>query len=86
MRGAKEQQIPNKRWSKLVDWSDLDAFDFNVFNFANLFAKTIKGKAYLGLTTDEREKLGTHFEHSVSDHMPIWVRIPRPGFRTPPPI
>ena len=86
LRGAKEQQLPNKRWSKLVDWDDLDAFDFNVFNFADLFAKTIKGKAYLGLSKDERTELGKNFEHSVSDHMPIWVRIPRPGFRTPPPI
>ncbi len=83
-RGAKEQQLPNKRWSKLVDGDDSDAFDFNVFNFANLFAKTIKGKAYLGLSKVQREELGTHFEHSVSDHMPIWVRIPRPGFRNPP--
>ena len=86
LRGAKEQQLPNKRWSKLVDWDDLDAFDFNVFNFANLFAKTIKGKAYRGLTKVQREDLGKYFENSVSDHMPIWVRIPRPGFRIPPPV
>ena len=86
LRGAKEQQLPNKRWSKLVDWDDLDAFDFNVFNFADLFAKTIKGKAYRGLTKVQREDLGKNFEHSVSDNMPIWVRIPRPGFRAPPPI
>lgn len=85
-RGAKEQQLPNHRWRGLVDWDDLDAFDFNVFNFADLFAKTIKGKAYRGLTKVQREDLGKYFENSVSDHMPIWVRIPRPGFRTPPQV
>ncbi len=84
LRGAKEKNLPHHRWKTLVDRTDPDAFEYGVFNFADLFAKTIMKKAYLGLTKDERTKLGKNFENSFSDHMPIWVRIPRPGFRTPP--
>lgn len=83
-RGAKEKKLPNHRWKTLIDGSDADAFEYGVFNFADLFAKAIMGKAYLGLKKAERTKLGKYFENSFSDHMPIWVRIPRPGFKTPP--
>lgn len=83
-RGAKEKNIPNHRWETLIDPSDPDAFEYGVFNFADLFAKVIMKKPYLKLTKAEVTKLGKHFEHSFSDHMPIWVRIPRPGFRIPP--
>ena len=85
-RGAGEKTLPNDLWRGTMDPNDADAFDFGVFNFADLFAKAIKGKAYLGLSKAERAALGKHFEHSVSDHMPIWVRIPRPGFRAPPQV
>ena len=83
-RGSKEKRLPHDRWKTLIDPADPDAYEYGVFNFTDLFAKAIKGKAYLGLTKVQREDLGKHFEHSFSDHMPIWVRIPRPGFRTPP--
>jgi endonuclease/exonuclease/phosphatase family metal-dependent hydrolase len=79
-RGASEKQLPNDRWRDSFDSSDPDGFDFGVFNFADLFARVIMGKAYLGLSKAQRQALGKHFEHSVSDHMPIWVRLPRPGF------
>lgn len=83
-RNAKEKQLPNDRWRTVADPDDPDAFDYSVFNFADLFARAINNKTYAGLTSAQRKVLGKHFEHSFSDHMPIWVRIPRPGFRSPP--
>ena len=53
---------------------------FGVFDFADLFSQTMRGKSYRGLSADEKKNLGASFEHTVSDHLPIWVRIPRPGF------
>ena len=84
--GKREKRLPNDTWWKETVKNKPDAFDYDVFNFADLFAKVIEGKPYDKLTKAEVKKLGRHFENSVSDHMPIWVRIPRPGFRTPPPI
>lgn len=78
--GAEETRLPNDLWHKRVGKDGPDGFDYGVFNFAELFAQTLLGKSYLRLTKDEKKALGKKFEHSVSDHLPIWVRIPRPGF------
>lgn len=43
--------------------------DYGVFNFVNLFQDA------LGQT---RETLYPRFEHKVSDHMPLWLRLPLP--------
>ena len=80
LRGAKEKRLPSHLDRDAIDRSQPDGFDFGVFNFADLFSRVMMGKAYLGLSKVQRQELGKHFEHSVSDHMPIWVRVPRPGF------
>ncbi|NQU61573.1 MAG: endonuclease/exonuclease/phosphatase [Rhodospirillales bacterium] len=82
--GKQEKRLPNDIWWKEIVKDSPDTFDCGVFNFADLFAKVIKGKSFEKMTKAEVKGLGKHFEHSVSDHMPIWVRIPRPGFRPPP--
>lgn len=79
-RGKKEKRLPSHLERKAIDRSQPDGFDFGVFNFADLFSRVIAGKAYLALSREQRTQLGKQFEHSVSDHMPIWVRLPRPGF------
>jgi len=79
-RGATEQRLPTDRWRDSIDRSHPDGFNFGVFNFADLFARVVKGGAYHALSKTDREELGKHFEHSVSDHLPIWIRLPRPGF------
>ncbi len=78
--GSGEKQLPNDKWREQVDRSKPDGFDYGVFNFSDLFARSIMGKAYRRLSKAEKQALGKKFEHSVSDHMPIWARIPRPGF------
>ena len=83
-RGASEKYLPNDLWKMIPKKPGPDEFDFAVFNFANLFSRVVTDTAYLNLTKDQKDELGEHFENSVSDHLPIWVRIPRPGFRPPP--
>ena len=43
--------------------------DYGVFNFVKLFQDA------LGV---EKKKLFPRFEHKVSDHMPLWLRLPLP--------
>ena len=78
--GSKEKQLPNDKWRGQVDGDNPDGFNYGVFNFSDLFARSLKGKPYSRLNKQEKGEIGKKFEHSVSDHMPIWVRIPRPGF------
>ena len=78
--GAREKKLPNDTWRSLVANDQPDGFNYGVFNFADLFARALMGKPYLRLSQEQKKTLGKSFEHSVSDHMPIWLRLPRPGF------
>jgi len=82
--GSDEKCLPNDKWRALAAERKPDGFDYGVFNFSDLFARTLMQKSYSRLNKAEKSSLGKKFEHSVSDHMPIWVRIPRPGFAPPP--
>ena len=52
--------------------------DYGVFEFGNLFSEAIMGRPYLELSTRERASLVPRFEHKVSDHLPLWIRLPLP--------
>ena len=52
--------------------------DFGVFDFVNLFSEALEGKPFEKLSKAKRTALVKRFEHSVSDHMPLWYRIPLP--------
>lgn len=60
---------------------DPRGFDFGMFDFVELFARAVFDKPFDDLTKTQKSSLYEKFEHSVSDHMPIWIRldIPRPG-------
>jgi len=55
-----------------------NGFDYGVFDFADLFAQALHGKDLAALSAAERKALFEQFEFDFSDHMPIWVRLPRP--------
>lgn len=56
-----------------------DAFDYGVFNFVDLFAEALHGgKKLAELTKTQRKTLFKKFEHDLTDHMPIWIRLPKP--------
>lgn len=62
--------------------------DYGVFDFANLFSRALnEGLALNELSSTRRTAFIRRFEHRVSDHMPIWLRMPLPltegGFPTP---
>ena len=52
--------------------------DYGVFEFGNLFSEAILDRPYLELSSSERSDFTARFEHKVSDHMPLWVRLPLP--------
>lgn len=55
-----------------------DAYDYGVFHFVELFSQALHGKSSEELTEDEKDEMFKKFEHDFSDHMPIWIRLPKP--------
>ena len=52
--------------------------DYGVFEFGNPFSEAILGRPYQEIAAAERSDFTARFEHKVSDHMPLWVRLPLP--------
>lgn len=55
-----------------------DGFDYGVFNFVDLFSQALRGKPFNELTKARKKTLIGKFEHDFTDHMPIWIRLPKP--------
>ncbi len=60
-------------------------FDYGVFDFVAVFLEALfkPGKTKDELTSAERKTFFAKFEHDLSDHMPIWVRLPKPYMGQP---
>lgn len=56
-----------------------NGYDFGVFNFTELFSHAVHDKPFDALSKTQRNALLKNAEADVSDHMPIWVRLPIPG-------
>lgn len=54
-----------------------DGYDYGVFVFADLFAKALHDAPSF-LDAPNPKSFVKRFEHDVSDHHPIWVRLPIP--------
>jgi hypothetical protein len=53
--------------------------DYGVFNFVALFDDVMNTQKKLAdMTDDEKKAFYGRFEYKVSDHMPIWLRLPLP--------
>lgn len=64
-----------------------DDFDYGVFDFVELFRQALDVPPLATLSKDDRKAFFAQFEHDFSDHMPIWVRLPKPSRgQSPPPI
>ena len=50
--------------------------DYGMFNFMELFSEAIYGTPFGDLDEIDKKALYGKMEHMVSDHLPIWVRLP----------
>ncbi len=54
-------------------------YDFGVANFVRLFQDALKGgRSVKQMGKHEKVAFIGKFEYDVSDHMPIWIRLPKP--------
>lgn len=52
--------------------------DYGVFDFVDLFARAVLNRPFAELPKQEKTDLVKRFEHKVSDHLPLWIRLPLP--------
>ncbi len=52
--------------------------DYGVFDFADLFSEALLGMPVSKLSAAQKKSFFPRFEHKVSDHLPLWVRLPLP--------
>jgi hypothetical protein len=52
--------------------------DYGVVNFVELFREALGLPPSGSLTSPEKKEFYSKFEHEVSDHLPIWLRLPLP--------
>ncbi len=52
--------------------------DYGVFDFVDLFAQAVLNKPFGDLSKQEKAVFVKRFEHKVSDHLPLWIRLPLP--------
>ena len=69
---SRDKRLPTYEVNKTEMGKKLTGPDYGVFNFVELFA------AALGVPDSQRRELIKRFEHKVSDHMPLWLRLPLP--------
>lgn len=67
---SNDDRFPRARHNQ---FAGQDGFDYGMFNFLKLFRDAGPGLLSNGEVAFEK------FEHDVSDHMPIWVRLPVPS-------
>ncbi|MHA2251618.1 MAG: endonuclease/exonuclease/phosphatase [Candidatus Kariarchaeaceae archaeon] len=52
--------------------------DYGVFNFVELFSIALHNTPFEGLSEKDQKEFVKRFEHEVSDHMPLWLKLPVP--------
>ena len=72
---AHDKRLPDYEQNENMPQSDHGP-DYGMFNFMELFSQALHGKPWVDLNQKQRKTLWKKSEHSVSDHMPIWFRLP----------
>lgn len=70
---ADDDRLPPSSQNSVAGLNGANKFDYGMFDFVQLFFDTFPAMA----AKPARSRY-SKFEYDVSDHMPIWIRLPRP--------
>ena len=79
---ARDDRLPTYKDNETKMGKNPTGPDYGVFNFVNLFSEVLEGKSFAALSPPQQKSLIARFEHKVSDHMPLWLRLPMPERRS----
>jgi hypothetical protein len=74
-----ETGLPLSDNNQAAGQNGLNGYDYGAFDFVELFSQVLHGTGFFSLTKSQRNDLLKRTKADVSDHMPIWVRLPIPG-------
>ena len=73
----RDGRLPDYRQNKLAG-KKANGYDYGVFNFVEMFAQALHQTSYHNLAKKAQKELIGKFEHDLTDHLPIWIRLPMP--------
>jgi hypothetical protein len=56
-----------------------DGYDYGVFNFMDAIAHSLCGTSFKELGIEKQTELISKTQHTLTDHLPIWIRLPLLG-------
>lgn len=78
---SRDKRLPDFRDNTTMGTNPVGP-DYGVFNFVELFSQALRGRPFEDLNKPEKKaekkEFLARFEHKVSDHMPLWIRLPLP--------
>lgn len=74
-----EQRLPTSNLNQTAGQNGPNGYDFGVFDFVDLFSEALHDRPFDELTASQQKTILKKTHEDVSDHMPIWVRIPIPS-------
>ncbi len=76
---AHDARLPKVEENATAGQGGADAYDYGVFRFTELFSQALYGKGLDFLSDAEKKVIFDNCGFDVSDHLPIWFRVPVPG-------
>ena len=73
----RDSRLPDYRQNETAG-QEPDAYDYGVFNFVELFANTLHGVSFNSMSKKDKQDFVRRFEHDLTDHLPVWIRLPMP--------
>ena len=73
----RDPRLPSYRENAMMG-ANPEGPDYGVFEFGDLFSEATLGKPFRDLTSRERRDFVPRFEHKVSDHLLLWIRLRLP--------
>lgn len=73
-----DARIPGLDQNSMAGNGDPDNFDYGIFDFAELISRALLDQSYSGLHKKTKGIIDRKLEHEISDHLPVWIRLPMP--------
>ena len=74
----RDKRLPDYEQNAKAGKSKPDGYDYGVFDFVDMIAQALYKKKYKSLSESRKKHINERIDYDVSDHMPIWVRLPMP--------
>lgn len=76
---SSDSRLPRQVNNSSAGLGFMDDYDYGIFNFADLISYALLDQSYSELDKKTKGIIDTKLQHEISDHFPIWIRLPMPN-------